>query len=179
MSSTPEDFKIVWGKPEVIAPAVLNLNDLNVTAEEGNFPATLLFDTVRIDLQGAETALNATCIATVRLPVTLSKDPPAVWFKSDLRVAVSKAVGARILLIADLNGETFVKDFPDDQDVMGEGAGREFTYEFVHRAKSLPVRDYTVTLFLAVARREAKATAVITVESLEIVINPDLSDLNR
>ena len=179
MSSTPEPFTIIWGKLEVIAPEILSPNDVSATAEKGNFPASLLFDKAKVDLQTAKSPPSAVWVGTLKLPFTLSKEPAEVWFKSDLRGSIRKPTGARALLFADLNGEIFVRDFPYEQDTVGEGGGTDFTYEIVHQAKSLPARDYTATIFLAASRQTGETAITVTLDSLEVTINPNLSDFNR
>lgn len=177
--STPEPFTITWGNIEVIAPEVLSPNDVSATAEKGNFPASVLFDKAMVDLQTAKSPPSAVWAGAFKLPFTLSKEPTEVWFKSDLRGSIRKPAGARVLLFADLNGEIFVQEFPYEQDTVGESGGTDFTYELIHRAKTLPARDYTATIFLSAIRQTGESAVTVTLDSLEITINPNLSDFNR
>jgi hypothetical protein len=96
-----------------------------------------------------------------------------VWYKSDLRFFVHKDEGARALLVADLEGETFVRELPFGQKAEAES----ITQSFVHRAKLLPVSYYTAGFFLLVERRSSDSSVLLQLDSLDVEVNPNFRPL--
>ncbi|MDQ1591679.1 MAG: hypothetical protein QOG71_2306 [Pyrinomonadaceae bacterium] len=120
-------------------------------------------------------APHAAWCGTLRIPLKLEDGTCAVWFKSDLRVFVAKDVGARVLLLADLAGQSFVREFPYEaaSGVGGEDSGLH-TFEIVHQAQSLPAEGYTFSMLILVERLAADKAALVSLDSLDITVNPNL-----
>jgi hypothetical protein len=189
MNESVGRIKIVWGKPEIITPGVLSAEMLSVTTGsdipgDTAFPLSALFN-VQVGLPGpapvlavdygSQAAASAPSVASwagaFRVPITLEQDTSmyGVWYKSDLRFFVQKDEGARALLVADLEGETFVRELP-----FGEKAEAEsITQSFVHQAKLLPVSYYTASFFLFVERRSSDSSALLQLDSLDVEVNPN------
>jgi hypothetical protein len=175
METKSDELKVAWGKPEVITPAVLEEHSLSVATAEGNFPSSVIFDSAQVELQPRDPRQMVAWTGIIRLPLTLSTEPASVWYKSDIRGMVVKDRGARILLLADLNGHTFTHEFPDEQEITAGSVQSNLLRQFVFQASALPVRSYTATLMLLVERQVASSLAFISLDSLDVKVNPDLS----
>ncbi len=187
-----DDFVIDWGEAEAVAPRVLTRDAFGITNGAGlpppptSFPASIAFDDAVVDLQGKHQPLYATWVGTVRIPLHLPSSPAEVWFKNDLRFNIDKDSGTRVLIVADLEGHTFVGEFgfEDDEEQSAPATDKgknapdisshEITEEFISKAASLPIRSYTLNLFLAVERRTTENVGRVSINSLDIIINPNL-----
>lgn len=191
--SPPHEFTSVWGSCEVLTPHVL---------QAGTFGATMNGDVISIlfdqatpepgliesppesplviaspprEVASPPLAPHAAWCGMLRIPLTLAAGKRAVWFKSDLRVFVAKDVGARVLLVADLAGHSFVKEFPYEVEtgVESQDSG-DHTFEIVHQAQTLPAEQYTFSMLILVERLAADKLATVFLDSLDIEVNPDL-----
>ena len=184
-----DKFVVEWGEHEVIAPAVLEGGSLSVTTGTGqewtNFPATVLFDRAQVELRGYGAPLYGAWAGVVRLPLSLPTNPPAVWFKTDIRLSADLDAGTRALVVIAAEWETIVRELSPEapergSERQGEAAGmthRSHTIEIVHKAPALPARHYTASIFLTAERRDAKGAVRVSVDSLDIVVNPDFQSL--
>jgi hypothetical protein len=188
-----DKFIVEWGELEVIPPVVLQRDSLSVTAENRpdgtNFPATILFDRAQVELQKPGTQLYGVWVGVVRLSLNLPTAPPAVWFKSDLRLSTDMSANTRALVVVDIEGETFAKELraaalapqpdaarQDESAALGiEPAAH--TFEFVHKARVLPARQYTASILLLAERRDCEEVVRVSLDSLDIMINPDFQSL--
>lgn len=185
------EFVIEWGRPEALTPGVLGRDGFSATDGADvpggtSFPMSVIFDRAQVELQGAEAPLSGAWAGVLRLPFRLPNAPPAVWFKSDLRISAQLAEGASALFVARLAGETYVKElggaesFGRDADPFAplrqDGVGvlsREFTVELVHKAEAVPATEYVASLFLSASRRTADGVVRVSLDSLDIVVNPN------
>jgi hypothetical protein len=112
----------------------------------------------------------------LRIPLALAAGMRSVWFKSDLRVFVAKDVGARVLLLADLAGHSFVKEFPYETASGVEPAegGGEHVFQIVHEAQIVPAGGYAFSMLILVERLAGDKLATVFLDSLDIEVNPDL-----
>jgi hypothetical protein len=188
-----EKFVVEWGELEVIAPTVLQRDQLSITAENGpggtNFPAAILFDGAQVELQSPGSQLYGAWVGVIRLSLNLPTNPPAVWFKSDLRLSMDASVNTRAVAIFDIEGQTFVKELNAEAQASKQDAAqrdspatagiehREFTFEFVHKAHALPARQYTASLLLLAERRDGEEVIRVSIDSLDIMVNPDFQSL--
>lgn len=184
MAETSVPLRIVWGKTEVVTPEVLAQGTFNFTTGadvpgETAFPLSVLFDCAQVELaaqppmaqQRIDGTLYAAWAGALRVPVEVEPEREGgVWFRSDLRYFIHKDEGARALLVADLAGENFVREFAYGEKIE---AG-EFTASVIHQARSLPVGGYAFSLFLVVERRDGVSGVSLRVDSLDVQINPNL-----
>jgi hypothetical protein len=113
-----------------------------------------------------------------QIPLALPAGTRAVWFKSNLQFFIGKGEGARILLMGDLAGYKFVKEFPYAETVSFDNADNGvWTFEFVHQAQTLPTENYTFTMSILIERLAADKFARVYLDVLDIWVNPDLSVL--
>ena len=184
-SETPAKFKIEWGAAELVTPALLTAGTFSVNTGsdvpgETAFPASILFDAARVELNaarpeaqgygGAKDALYAAWAGALRVP--FKADPEGrngVWFKSDLRGFAAKDEGARALLVVDLAGERFVREFPYDEKI----EPGNFTHSLVHQSRSTPATGFAVAVLLLVERRDDTATVQLKLDSIDVEINPN------
>lgn len=190
MGESVGSIKITWGAPEIITAGALSAETLSVTTGsdipgDTAFPLSALFN-VQLPLSGptpemsggygTEAATNAppalaSWAGTFRVPFKLEQDTSllGVWYKSDLQFFVDKDEGARALLVADMEGEIFVREFP-----FGVKSEKEKVIQaFVHKAKRQPVSHYTANFFLFVERRSSDSSVLLQLESLDVEINPN------
>lgn len=184
-SETPAKFKIEWGEAELVTPELLAAGTFSVNTGsdvpgETAFPAAILFDSARVELNaarpeaqgygGAQDSLYAVWTGALRVPF---KDDPegrgGVWFKSDLRGFVAKDEGARALLIVDLAGERFVREFPFDQKI----DPGDFTHSLVHQSRTTPTAGLAVAIFILAERRDAASGVHLKLDSIDVEINPN------
>ena len=184
-----DKFIVEWGQLEVIAPTVLQREWLSVTATNGpggtNFPATILFDRAQVELQGNDAELYGAWMGIIQISLNLPTNPPAVWFKSDLRFSTDMSPNTSAIAIIDIEGETFVKKLgaeaptprqeaaPQDQAASLSITHRDYTFEFVHKARALPARRYTASLSILAERRDCEEAVRVSIDSLDIMVNPD------
>jgi hypothetical protein len=121
-------------------------------------------------------APHAAWCGMLRIPLALPAGTRAVWFKSDLRVFVAKDVGARVLLLADLAGQSFVREFPYEtaSGVEAQDGGGVHTFQIVHQAQITPAEGYTFSMLILVERLTLDKLATVFLDSLDITVNPDL-----
>lgn len=175
-------FVIKWGKAEAVKPCVLGEKQFSATTGsdvpgETAFPLTVIFDNARAGLRAQQpqvaepldSTMYALWTGSLRVPVEVVQEEPAIWFKSDLRCFLHKDEGARALLVADLAGQQVVREFPFGQKTEAE----DFLISVVHQAESLPVAAYTTSLLLVVERSNRETGVDLRVDSLDVEINPN------
>lgn len=189
------ELVVEWGKPEALTPCVLSSQGFSATSGADlpagtNFPMSVIFDGAQVDLQGADAPLAGAWVGVLRLPLTLPASPPVVWFKSDLRLSAQMVAGSSALFVARLDGETYVKELSAAEED-GGGAdpfaplrqggapvtNREFTVELVHKTPAVPVKEYVASLFISASRRTTDAVVRVSLDSLDIVVNPNFQSI--
>lgn len=192
-ASPPYEFTSVWGRAEVLTPRVLEA--ATISSLPNNDVITILFDQATpepnriesppqqqqaigsppLEFDSPPQPSSAVWHGALQIPLALAAGTRAVWFKSDLRLFVTKDAGVRILLLADLAGQSFVKEFPYAETVgVDSPDGGIRTFQFVHQAQTLPADRYTFSLVMLVERQTGDEFARVFLDSLDVQVNPNL-----
>ena len=171
MDNPQELFDSVWGEIEVISPAVMTNNVVSITKFK-NMLSVNISDAL-IDLQGDNAALSAAWVGKFRMPLTLTELTTEVWYRNTLFLDVFKDAEAKATVVAILGDKTYTEEFAYGQAV----ESGPFHFNYVHQALALPAQAYEVTLLVVAERRALSNSIMVTIDGLDITVNPDLSKL--
>lgn len=134
-----------------------------VTVSTGISPdgneAALLFANLEVRTQGRGAPLVAT--RTVSLSLPLAENDTDRKVLQHIRGHVSSTYGARLILLAQLSGKTFLVDLPPDKEDV-------FFQQF---ESTVPAgQPYQATFFLLAERNSDLAEGTLVVETLDVLL---------
>lgn len=168
---------VTWGPPsapvvEVSAPVFPPEH----AAKRNGF--SLLFDTLRVSLDDATTALSGAVCGRAELPVSRPAKATMQGYRTQTRFSVTKTPGARVILFVEVGGATRTVEFPfDDTDGSSPAAdGSTRSLELVsseHRVPAQqkpgepPLPPLLVTVFISAVRRTLQDQLLMVVDSVD------------
>jgi len=121
-----------------------------------------------------EEPLNATWVGAIRAPADMLGGTKPATLVQQLRGSVHKDEQSRIVLTLNLSGNTFLSgvthqvEFPFDERV-----DEDFDREFTDKSDLTAFETYTATFIVSIERRDPKALAEVTIDSLDVINHQD------
>lgn len=167
--STP----IQWGKLGPIATQSRPVKPEGLTSA-GN-SAAVLFDALKVELNGAAGGLNAASFAAFQLPVSVDLKKGFLGFLVHVRGAATVSAGGRVSLTVCVNGRAEVASLN-----LAEGAADDTPFlheQFVVEQRGaaetnpnvLPVEPLLVTFTLVARRSSVQDLAILNVDGVDVL----------
>jgi hypothetical protein len=171
MDSKPEKVDSVWREVQTIAPVSLAGEMVSDTRFKNMLSINI--SNAVMDLQGADAPLSSAWVGKFRVPLALAEVTTEVWYFNRLYFNIFKDAEAKATVVAILGDKTYPQDFD-----YGEALESiDFHPGYVHQALALPAQVYEVTLLVVAERRTTGNNITVSMEGLDVTVNPDLSKL--
>lgn len=164
---------IKWGKLQAVRTAQARVGHAAFSGT-GN-SASVLFDAVKVELNGKDGGLSAVAMAAYQLPVEADLKKGFLGFLVHIRGAAAVSADGRVLLFVSVNGHGEVAKL---NLVEGTEADTQFLHEqFVVEQRASgennpnvpPLEPILITLTLIAKRATAKDRAMLTVDGVDIL----------
>jgi len=162
-----------WGPVQLVAGSLPE----GMSTTRGGSVLTLIFNRLRVQLDGNSPDLRAMMFLALRVPVVVGDDVRVIGYKQDLRGTIDKSVGARAVLSADLHSVNHVIERPFREGDPG-GTAQEFCRSIFAVEDRLAYEQdpagfyklpaFEVRLLLLVERKNRKDSASIELATLDV-----------
>jgi hypothetical protein len=134
---------------------------------ESGHVATLLFDSLTINMQPSSDGPAGIASLGVLVPFTVRKVSPQSRLTHHVRLFLDKPTDARVTLILDANGHRQIFDFPPGKAV--------HTAQLL-RTVSFPITGLSnqemLSVLLVATRSSVDSAVVVTVDSIDMLVRP-------
>jgi hypothetical protein len=165
----------IWKEPETVGTDA----DCKFSATSIAQSLSVIFDDLRVEVQGSDAPLDETRTLSFRVPASVPAECRVIGYLEDLIGGVLKSKGARAVIVLDIGGTTHVAEFPYGMDETSASGLSMFTRRFfspqgVDIASALGVGiaeppPLQVSIFLSVQRRTLDDFVLLAVDSLDVV----------
>ena len=124
---------------------------------------SLLFNSARVSLQGANDPMVATWSGTITVPTNTKIKPKPTVYRQDIRGSVSKTADTRVTIFLNVGGKSFLVEFP-----YGMKHNGDIRRTFSSLAKLSAPGSYTVSILIFAERRDPKGAVLVDIDSLDV-----------
>ncbi|HVN85621.1 MAG TPA: hypothetical protein VMW17_12335 [Candidatus Binatia bacterium] len=163
-----------WGPVQLIAGTLPE----GMSATRSGSTLSFMFNRLQVELDQNGPDLRAMWFAAIRVPVVVGDDVRMLGYKQDLRGAITKSVGARALLSADLYCVNHVIELPFGEGSPGVPMATDFSRSVFAVEDRLPYEQdpsgfyklpaYEVRLLLLVERKTLNESASVQLDTLDV-----------
>lgn len=126
---------------------------------------SVLFDSLRVNLQSAADSMSATRIASFQASVEGIEAPTRVQLSQQVRGHVTKDANARVVIVLDLGNVVQVREYP-----YGRRLDSPIMRSLPAHVRLLPGQRYNGRITIFAERRTSDAVVLVTIDSLDATI---------
>lgn len=128
---------------------------------------SVLFDSLRVNLQSATDSMSATRIASFQAGVEGIGSPTWVHLGQQVRGHVTKDENARVVIVLDLGQTVQVREYP-----YGRRLDSPIVRSLPSRVRLLPSQRYNGRIVVYAERRTPEAVVLVSIDSYDAIIAP-------
>lgn len=137
----------------------------NVTPHGRNL--SVLFDSLRVSLQGTADSMTATRIASFQAGVEGIRGPAWVQLSQQVRGHVTKDENTRVVIVLDLGQAVQVREYP-----YGRRMDSPIMRSLPSRVRLGPGQRYNGRIIVYAERRTPDAVVLVSIDSFDAIIAP-------
>ena len=163
-NTPPETSVLTWQSLKQNRPLPVKMSEIS-SVKVDNTLSVLLGPNASVQLSTRSRKLVEVYHLTIHIPYIIKTSETTFdsVFVEMLRGVISKDEGSRVLICADLNGKNHIKEF-----IYGHPYDNNFDWEFVNPLPDLEDREYVLSLFILVERRNSNTHVLVEIDSLDI-----------